>query len=576
MGFVAWTFLSFLHSKTANYGFDEVLQTGSLALIFTWVVRRGSSDQTFFERMVYAVTIATIAAGVIGAFVYILQPVNRFVGTFFDFRFHTDYWPNAWAQYLLLAWPMVTLWALGKTEHRSLRLIILGVVFGWLALSYSRGALIASAGQLVLWGAIFIISRKSMKDWAEYAKRIAIVALTASFVFSITNQMRASVFDVQSVSEKVTFTASEGSSSVSERRDFWEQAIDLSFEEPLFGWGPYSFRFVQPRLQTSVLATSDHPHNVFLKYAMERGWIAVILFAGFLGLILLGFTKQDLRTRRANPLIFPFLSVVGVTAHNLIDYNLQFVGVALLFWVLLAFIARSVKWETSCLPVAFVRFVEVALASVLLILAVIEGKGLVLSSFGRHAEGRGDNAEALEWYAAAEDQWFSRDMGLSRAQILIKQSGFMQGSKALEEFKKMNAEDYRVWKLEGDLSALQGRSEEALIAYQTAYLLGGRYNDISLAHDIVRMHIALDDQAAIDGRKTEFVNLLKTFADAVQTNAHFIALSGNVESTIAFANTLASVYPKEEAQFTVIAAKVDHHAGIEREKLSARPPGFLW
>jgi O-antigen ligase len=56
----------------------------------------------------------------------------------------------------------------------------------------------------------------------------------------------------------------------------------MSWERPMIGFGPGTFRFVQPQLQHEVLATSDHPHNVFLKLAMERGWPAATFFCFFL------------------------------------------------------------------------------------------------------------------------------------------------------------------------------------------------------------------------------------------------------------------------------------------------------
>src|SRR5205085_2079694 len=103
--------------------------------------------------LVTCVSISAIIAAVVGVSVYIFQPVDRFVGTFFDFRFQTDYWPNAWAEFLLLAWPLLLLWLQPwRKKLRPLRLVLFGFVFGTLFLSYSRGAFLTFIGQLALLG----------------------------------------------------------------------------------------------------------------------------------------------------------------------------------------------------------------------------------------------------------------------------------------------------------------------------------------------------------------------------------------------------------------------------------------
>ena len=104
MLFILWTLLSYVGSTTLNYGFDEVLRTGGLGLLLLWFLQQESEG--FAERFFIWMTNLVIVSCLIGLLVYILQPVNRFVGTFFDMRFHTDYWPNAAADFLLLAWPI--------------------------------------------------------------------------------------------------------------------------------------------------------------------------------------------------------------------------------------------------------------------------------------------------------------------------------------------------------------------------------------------------------------------------------------------------------------------------------------
>ena len=584
MLFVAWTIASFAVSSTVNYGLDEVFRTASFALIFLWAVRftSGNEGKAFLKNLIKFVVIGTLIAGLIGLFVYIFQPVNRFVGTFFDYRFHTDYWPNSWADWLLIAWPLVAYWAVGSKKQIQvlLRSLVLGLVVGFLFLSYSRGAIIAFSGQLVLWGLWTFLKhwKKETFDWRNASLHAGVILVSFVFIFSSANIVRSQLFPVQQISEKVTFTAAEGSSSVSERSDFWKQSLFLSLKKPVFGWGPYSFRFVQPRLQTSVRATSDHPHYVILKLAMERGLIAAILFISILITILYSSAHRIAVKPKAPILGFPLIAVAGLLSHSLIDYNLQFVSVSLLFWLLLAVLMSESKLKKSAvLNKKVVRLFEVMLASTVLVVAVIEAEGIVISSVGRHLEARGEVERALLWYDKANPQIISRDMHLSRANILYGQKSFAEAQSALEDYMKVNSEDYRAWKMRGDIFRSQREVDSALESYEKALSFGGRFNDFGITRSKTELMVdskKWDDLSLI---KEDTIALMKTYTDAIENNTHFVALSPNVEDVIDLANRFSLIYTRRERpMFEVLAARADHHSQVERARIEARSPGYLW
>ncbi|MBU0766405.1 O-antigen ligase family protein [Patescibacteria group bacterium] len=588
MMFVGFTVLSFLKSSTGNYGLDEVLRTGSLALIFFWVMRKSKENgkQSFFERVVHLLLIALLVAGIIGLFVYFFQPVNRFVGTFFDYRFHTDYWPNAWADFILLSWPLVAWWVMRERYFVTssalsfveglLRYCVLGLIIGFLLLSYSRGAMIAFGGQIILW--IVFVSLKHWKrspfPWKKMLLNGSVTFAVALILFFSSNTLRSSFFPIQSVGEKVTFTASEGTSSVSERAQFWNQAWVLSVQKPLTGWGPYSFRFVQPRLQKGVLATSDHPHNVILKFAAERGWIAALIFLTLVLTILIKAVRMELKSHQ----LFLVLGLTGFLAHSMIDYNLQFVAIALLFWLMLGMLAVDIEWKSTIkLHKKLVRFFEVTLATSLLVVAVLESQGMVLSSFGRHAEARGEVEKALYWYDKAKDQNMSRDMHLSRAKILYDLRRLDEAKNAISDYFEQNKEDPRAWKRLGDILRSQREVEEALEVYQIAYELGGKYNDASIMNAHTELLMDSNQWIKLEEIKNKYTAVMKEFVDAIEHNTHFVALSPNAEAIIELANHFSVIHNRKEAPlYQVLAARADHHSKLEREKIKARPPGYLW
>ncbi len=581
--FLAWSVASFVLSSTRNYGLDEILRDTSVFLVFLWVARHSASahGEMFRRRIVATLAAAIVLACVIGIAVYVLQPVSRFVGTFFDSRFHVDYWPNAWAELVLLCWPVLPLALRGR--GRIVTAAVTGFVLGCLLLSYSRGAFLCLMGQLGLWGALMLArgvrTRCAAASQAALMKGVATVLATATVavcVFLAMNSVRSRFHQVESVAAKATFTAGEGTSSVDERRDFWEQSFALSLEKPLLGWGPYAFRFVQQRLQTGVFATSDHPHNVFLKLAMERGWIASGLFLLFLALVLLPAARRILLAAGGDShvpvLMAAFIGIAGVIAHNLLDYNLQFVGIVLPLWILLGTLSPSRR-----LPVdGFARrSAEVLLAMILLVTAVSEGRYLVLSSLGRRAEARGDLPAALRWYGASQNEVFSRDLHLSRAGIAIALRQNDEAEDALGDSLAVNAEDARVWKLGGDLARDRGDDATAIARYDKAWGLG-RYNYIVITSELVRLVERSGDKPLIAARKAGFDAVHAAFGRAILLNSHFIDLSDNVEEFQRVSRDLARLYPSDAARYRALSQRAVTHAAEVRQELGDQKQGMLW
>ena len=594
MSFLVLTVVSYFYSSAKNYGFDEVIRTGSLLLLFLWAVRKAQDSVDLRENetcthFIRVLSIATLTACGIGLVVYTFQPVNRFVGTFFDFRFHTDYWPNAWANYLLLTWPIVAEWVFRnpiesntKSQYSVniiIRSLILGFVIGCLFLSFSRGAIIAFVGQIILLSGILYIKKLDKTEWKRKAIKVGMIFVVSLLVFQFANILRSDVHQVLSVGKKITFSADEGVSSVSERSEFWKQSISLIKEEPLLGWGPYSFRFIQPHSQTQVLATSDHPHNVFLKIAVERGVIASLILLILLGLILYKGIYSEVRkeSQSNNSLnILIIVSLAGVISHSLIDYNLQFVGIALPFWLLVGFLSGSLFNDSKFVVHRKISVsLEVILVSILLFAALFEGVYLVTSSLGRHAEARGEERIAMRWYQRSSNEWFSRDLHLSRSKILFSQGNLTEAERADRQYIKLNKSDYRSWKLLGEIYEEMGVDDKAVSSYETAYQYGV-YNDLGILHGLVRSYLAWNRAEEIDARREEFDSIISDFANAFTYNTHFVSLSPNVEEFVSLCELFARLYPEDAPSYFVLAARADHYAGVERDRIDARPPGFLW
>ncbi len=559
--FVFWTFVSFVFSKTANYGFDELLRDGSLVLLFLWSVSVFAAEEgvALKQRILNVLRVSTLLACAVGAWVYVTQPVDRFVGTFFDWRFHTDFWPNAWAEYLLLAWPIFLLPAL-QLELRTRRQLVwfvisLGAVVGCLLLSYSRGALLAFGGQAALLAGYLFLNGFSKAEWKRILLLTTAIAVTALVTFAGVNAVRGLAFPVQSVADKVTFTAEEGTSSIDERSAFWNQSLMLAQANPVFGWGPYSFRFLQPHLQTGVLATSDHPHNVFLKLLAERGLPAAAAFAALLLFVLVPAMRRTLSTLAPTPAVL-LIALLGTLAHNLLDFNLQFVGIALPFWLFLGMLTGNFFSTQKEHTARLLRLARRVCISLLLLAALVEAPLLLASSVGRRAEREGDVETACKYYALARHQLFSRDLHLSRTRLC--------GQESIQDYFAQNVQDGRAYVLAGQYCATGEKSEQcvlqnALLAYEA-----NRWNDLQTVSQLI---VVLPAQAK--ALQPEIRALLFHYAVAFETNAHFIALSPQLEEFLVALREYEKAFGyDEELKKRGVAAAA--HALQERARLRGR------
>lgn len=600
--FLAWSAGAFVLSSTRTYGLDEIVRDASCILLFLWVVRRAGNTRVsgLAEGFLWIMTLAGAAAVLFGLAVYVFQPVNRFTGSFLDWRFHTDYWPNAWAQFTLLAWPMAALLASRQSNARNrwAATAVVGLLIGSLFLSYSRGGFIAFSGQLAcfaaFWGYLVLrdvrVAKATSHRWKQVLASAGAALAVALLLFGGANALRAQRYDVQSVGDKVAFRAAEGTSSIDERAQFWDQAVELSFERPLFGYGPYSFRFAQPHLMQDVFATSDHPHNVFLKYAAERGWPAVLAFAAFLAYVL-GLSVRHLFLDRKNDwsigndaqTIALLVGVLGVLAHNLIDYNLQFVGIALPWWIALALLSVHLAQKRPISRASFSHWrigrsfsrIESVMAAVLLAMVLWEGAFLVVSSMGRRAEANGDVRTALAWYERSAPEWFSRDLLLAQARLLEQQGLLDEADAVLARSIDENAVDSRAWRIRAELALRRDEAALALRYASHAYELG-KYTDIGILRVLIDAGKAAGEEGELKMRKEEFDTLFAAYARAITQNAHHIALGGSVEELQKIAGQLGRLFPTDAERYTDIAADAYAHAEVERASFAARPAGLLW
>jgi len=267
--------------------------------------------------------------------------------------------------------------------------------------------------------------------------------------------------------------------------------------------------------------------------------------------------------------IFLLTAITGVVLHNLIDYNLQFVGIALPFFMAIGILSSSEPRHST----RFSNLLSI-IALLLFLTTLFEGTNLFMSSRARRSEGRGDLVAALGWYALADHAVFSRDNRLAEGAILLGLQQLPQAENAVTRYLAENEADGRAWRLLGDIYLRWNKRTDALRAYEKAYAYG-RYNDIGIVRGLVYL-LKDQDPEELALRKHDFDELLNEFGLAILRNTHFIALGKNVEELVSLTELLASEFPGDAPAYQALARLSLENASEERARTASRPRGLLW
>jgi len=335
--FFIMTLLSFFYSSTPNVGLNEIIRLGfGIMILILSIVRFYNLKK--WRQLSWILTILGLLGVVIGTYSYLSFSFNRFAGFFISFGAFNGFYPNAWADFVILIFPAV--FYLFVTEKARFAKILTGSVAVFLTasliLTYSRGGWISFAGLTVLMGIVLMFSKNVKKSVFKILIGSVILGILVTGVVIGINEIRFSnKFQVQSFVKKAALESREGKASVSERSQFFGASFKLIKEKPWLGHGPYSFKYVYPRYQQEMLSLSDHPHNLFLKIAVERGLIALSFFLIF-GLMVLWRAVEIIRRKTGKErLIVGFIlsSLIAITAHSMIDFNLNFLANSLIWWL---------------------------------------------------------------------------------------------------------------------------------------------------------------------------------------------------------------------------------------------------
>ncbi|MCI1880621.1 MAG: O-antigen ligase family protein [Sporolactobacillus sp.] len=212
-------------------------------------------------------------------------------------------------------------------------LVILLIGYGLVLLrTVSRGSYIFFAVTLGL--AVLLMHRKWKKLGAVF-----LLALLLIGGFTLLHHDFLSGISLIADTQKSRLF--DGGTAVT-RIDFYRQAIAMSRQSPLFGFGGNSWPVYYPEHANQGLGL-DQVHNGYLDFLIEIGWVGLIVFVSVLGWLVFLIS----RSKTASPIkIGALLALAMLFGHAMVDYDLSYGTIWLLiFWLIAT--GLDVKGETG-------------------------------------------------------------------------------------------------------------------------------------------------------------------------------------------------------------------------------------
>jgi len=224
--------------------------------------------------------------------------------------------PNTLATFEALALPgALALGLKGAAAVRPFALASFAVIFAGLALSLSRGGLLAVAGALGM-----------MLVWTPF-RRTVVVATAIVLVLGFAGGNPLGDTEQLQVFERRIESIGYSAGGVDPRFRLWEVTPQIIYDHPLVGVGANAFPDVAPRyglLLENSGSTYEHAHNIALTVAAEMGLFGLLA----LGWIVVALTRELVRGYRRpgadrGVALAVAAAFVAVALQGMVDYTLR-------------------------------------------------------------------------------------------------------------------------------------------------------------------------------------------------------------------------------------------------------------
>lgn len=592
MAFLSWFLLSFAF-RDQPYGYQELVAYSGGPIAYL-VLTRSPFFRDFSERkrilLIWLLALAGFLLAVIGLATFPFEHVTRLSSLFKGDQPFTTY-PNALAMVLLMGIPFQAFLVFkGKRKTQAAASVMLALTVSALFLTFSRGAYLALLGSILVTAGIafwFSSHRKALAQGAALLVILAGMGIVVGWGWNEVHRslqpadLAARVPLTQDVFGRIADTEASADQSTDERWQFWNGSLELIRRHPWFGVGSDGFRFQYPAVQTELLALSTHPHNLFLKIAVENGLPAALLLFSFLALLFLAFLRLSWRDRVSGSLPFDLVliaSFLAANVHLLTDYNLNAVAVWVPYWGLLTLMGMRLQARSAN---RLSRTANVFLSIGGAIILVIVGASFVQYRLVKHAQALSNAADASALFSILtssvprpfQSLAYEEAGRAALAGTLTKQQG-----KVLATVLAAKLSEYPSWPelrmASARLLAAQGNNPAAINAYQQA-LRGNAFNNLDWHLEYLRSASASGSEA-LASQSDPYHALLTDYLAKLRMNAHMTVLSENPRAGADIIRLfMDSSGPVEKRRWTALNNAYLKAWRTEREKFQALFPGTV-
>jgi hypothetical protein len=440
-------------------------------------------------------------------------------------------------------WPYAALnIASGKSRiQKAISIGIFGLLIAALYLTFSRGAYIAFGIQFIIL-ALFNYKYFLSNKFKWIAGILISIVLVVGTLF-IRAQNNIGTYDI---AEKLTFANNENITSIAERSNFFRITLNLILEKPLLGYGPQTFRFIYPSKQELLYANSDHPHNIFLKTAFESGIAsAIILIVIFISLGVKSIKKADAQKD------FMAVAVAGALAHNMIDYNFNFLLIYIVFAITLGLLINKLneqkptnKTKTSSITTKII-FLSFLTLSVLLSLIGIRDyfktdpysdfetiKRYTESELDTHISKYSKSFYPKEFWIQLSDYYFTKN-NLNKALEMV------------DKHIANNPHDIFGFLNKGRILYELGKYEDAILAFNTAIKLDSK-NSLAVHYYYLKTFNKTNQSPPQQYLKDTLYPILDDFMYYAEHNLHFVSMRPEIDYAVCIMGMLKNSVDKSK------------------------------
>jgi len=544
ISFLGLFWLSFAF-RQQPLGYEEFIaySLGPLLYLVTKKIDLSDLAAKYHQLIAFGLSFVGAAFSLGGIYLFIFGNNARLSSLFRGFEPYLTY-PNALAFALLLTLPF-NLYLLLESKIRRK---VMAALFLWLNLiafflTFSRGAYLAAIGTVCICLVLAYFLKPKLQDplkvfYRHGIKLLLILILAFSGAFLVNEfhryvqppDLASQVQLTEDVIARISDQETSANQSTDERVQFWIGSLKLMRDYPLFGIGSDGFEVQYPKYQTELLALSNHPHNIWLKIAVENGSPAALALLLFMGMHFFNNIKylthhyylqqQDFWWR------FTLIgALVATSLHMLVDYNLGAMCLWFLWWMLIALLAPKDLAKKDKVKFDLGNDFTAVVVSCLVVITVISSWHAVQYDQvkkAKHEIVANQNMKAAQQYIVKAPHSFFEPLRIE----VIGDLRSMQFAPELKKYLKKYPNWAQLHIAYARTAVASKQLNVAINHYRRALALNSQ-NDLLWHSEYLQVLASQQGPEAIFALSDQYYQLINTYTQKLRNNEHHTVITQN-------------------------------------------------